>query len=81
MNKTAQRGKSVLQIKKSLIAEAQRIEAENDEANRRLSELGAELIKGRLHYTDPLQRRVAGYGSLRHSAGCNKNGQGAGQRG
>ena len=45
MNKVAQGGKSVTQIKKDLLAEAQRIEAENDKANRRLSELGAELIK------------------------------------
>jgi methylthioribose-1-phosphate isomerase len=45
MNKVAQGGKSVTQIKKDLLTEAQRIEAENDEANRRLSELGAELIK------------------------------------
>jgi methylthioribose-1-phosphate isomerase len=45
MNKTAQRGKGVQQIKRTLIAEAKRIDAENDEANRRLSELGAELIE------------------------------------
>ena len=45
MNKVAQAGKHVSQIEAALIAEAKRIEAENDEANRRLSELGAELIK------------------------------------
>ncbi|MBM3156275.1 MAG: S-methyl-5-thioribose-1-phosphate isomerase [Chloroflexi bacterium] len=45
MNKAAQSGKSVAQIKRGLLVEAKRIEAENDEANRRLSELGAELIK------------------------------------
>jgi methylthioribose-1-phosphate isomerase len=45
MNKVALRGRSVPQIKKELLAEARRIEAENDEANRGLSELGAELIK------------------------------------
>src|SRR4030042_1947816 len=45
MNQKAQSGKNVTGIKKALIAEAKRIEAENDEANRRLSELGAELIK------------------------------------
>jgi methylthioribose-1-phosphate isomerase len=45
MNKVAQSGRSVPQIKKGLLAEARRIEAENDEANRRLSELGAELIR------------------------------------
>lgn len=45
MNRTAQSGKNIPEIKKSLIAEAKSIDAENDEANRRLSELGAELIK------------------------------------
>jgi methylthioribose-1-phosphate isomerase len=45
MNKVAQSGKNVSQIKAALVAEAKGIEAENDEANRRLSELGAELIK------------------------------------
>ena len=44
INKVAQSGRSVPQIKKRLLAEAKRIEAENDDANRRLSELGAELI-------------------------------------
>jgi methylthioribose-1-phosphate isomerase len=45
MNRTAQSGKNVPEIKKALIAEAKRIDAENDEANRHLSELGAELIQ------------------------------------
>jgi methylthioribose-1-phosphate isomerase len=45
MNKTAQGGKGVPQTKKNLIAEAKRIDEENDKANRRLSELGAELIE------------------------------------
>jgi len=45
MNKVARAGKNVTAIKKSLITEAKRIDAKNDEANRRLSELGAELIK------------------------------------
>jgi len=45
MNTVAQRGKNVTAIKKALIAEAKRVDAENDKANRRLSELGAELIK------------------------------------
>jgi methylthioribose-1-phosphate isomerase len=45
MNKIAQAGKNVTAIKKSLISEAKRIDGENDEANRRLSELGAELIE------------------------------------
>jgi len=45
MKKVAQSGRSVPQIKKRLLAEAKRIEAENDKSNRKLSELGAELIK------------------------------------
>jgi methylthioribose-1-phosphate isomerase len=45
MNGTAQSGKNVAGIKKALIVEAKRIDAENDKANRRLSELGAELIQ------------------------------------
>ncbi len=44
MNKVAQSGRSVPQIKERLLAEARLIEAENDEANRKLSELGSELI-------------------------------------
>jgi methylthioribose-1-phosphate isomerase len=45
MNSVARSDGDVPQIKAALLAEAQRIEAENDEANRRLSELGAELIR------------------------------------
>jgi methylthioribose-1-phosphate isomerase len=45
MNKVAQGGENVSRIKAALIAEAKDIEAENDKANRRLSELGAELIR------------------------------------
>jgi len=45
MNKVAEAGKNVTAIKKSLIAEAKQIDAENDEANRHLSNLGAELIR------------------------------------
>ena len=45
MNKVANSGEDVSQIKADLLAEAQRIESENDEANRRLSEFGAELIQ------------------------------------
>ncbi len=45
MDQVAQSGEEVSQIKADLLAEAQRIEAENDEANRRLSEFGAELIQ------------------------------------
>ncbi len=44
MNRAAQRGEDVEQIKAALVAEAKGIDAENDEANRRLSEFGAELI-------------------------------------
>jgi len=44
MNRVAKSGEEVSQIKAELLAEAQRIEAENDEANHRLSEFGAELI-------------------------------------
>ncbi|MGB2584372.1 MAG: S-methyl-5-thioribose-1-phosphate isomerase [Dehalococcoidia bacterium] len=45
MNRVAQSGEDVSQVKANLLAEARRIEAKNDEANRRLSELGAELIQ------------------------------------
>ena len=45
MNRVAQSGEEVSQIKADLLAEAQRIESENDEANRRLSEFGAELVQ------------------------------------
>ena len=45
MNRVAQSSEDVSKIKKDLLAEARKIEAENDEANRRLSELGAELIQ------------------------------------
>ncbi len=45
MNRVAQSGEEVSQIKADLLAEAQRIESENDEANRRLSEFGAEFVQ------------------------------------
>lgn len=45
MNKAAQRGEDVPQIKASLLAEAQKIEAEEREANRCMGQLGAELIQ------------------------------------
>jgi methylthioribose-1-phosphate isomerase len=45
MNKVAEGGKTVAQTKENLLAEARRIEAENDEASRRLSEFGAELVR------------------------------------
>jgi methylthioribose-1-phosphate isomerase len=45
MQKTAEAGKDVAQIKKSLVAEAVRIHHEQMEADLKLSELGAELIE------------------------------------
>ncbi len=45
MNQAAEAGDDVAQIKGALIAEAQKLEAENEEANRKLSNNGAELIK------------------------------------
>ncbi len=66
MNKVAQKGKNVSQIKAALIAEAQRIEAENDEANRRLSEFGAELIQDGftiLTHCNAGSLATAGYGT------------------
>ncbi len=66
MNKVAQSGKNVSQIKAALIAEAQLIEAENDEANRRLSELGAELIQDGftiLTHCNAGSLATAGYGT------------------
>jgi len=45
MNRVAAGDGDVSQIKAALVAEAKAIDAENDEANRRLSELGAELIR------------------------------------
>jgi methylthioribose-1-phosphate isomerase len=66
MNKVAQSGKNVPQIKAALITEAQRIEAENDEANRRLSELGAELIQDGftiLTHCNAGSLATAGYGT------------------
>ncbi len=45
MNRVAQGTEDVSQIKAALLAEARLIESENDEANRRLSEFGAELIQ------------------------------------
>ena len=66
MNKVAQSGKNVSQIKAALISEAQRIEAENDEANRRLSEFGAELIQDGftiLTHCNAGSLATAGYGT------------------
>lgn len=45
MNRVAQGDADISSIRSELLAEAQRIEAENDEANRRISEFGAGLIR------------------------------------
>ena len=45
MNRVAEAGESVAQIKAALIAEAQRLDAEDEAAERKLSSYGAELIK------------------------------------
>ena len=45
MNRVAQRGQDVDQIRASLLAEAQEIEAEEIEANKRMGQFGAELIE------------------------------------
>jgi methylthioribose-1-phosphate isomerase len=66
MNRVAQSGEDVSQIKKDLLAEARKIEAENDEANRRLSELGAELIQDGftiLTHCNAGSLATAGYGT------------------
>lgn len=66
MNRVAQSGEDVSQIKKDLLAEARKIEADNDEANRRLSELGAELIQDGftiLTHCNAGSLATAGYGT------------------
>ena len=45
MRRVVERNDDVAQIKSALIAEAKRIDLENDEANRKLSGYGAELIR------------------------------------
>ena len=45
MNRVAEGSDDVTEIKAALIAEAKRIDLENDEANRKLSSYGAELIR------------------------------------
>ena len=45
MNRVAESGNDVAQIKAALLAEAKRIDAENEEADRKLSSYGADLIK------------------------------------
>ncbi|MDY6893364.1 MAG: S-methyl-5-thioribose-1-phosphate isomerase, partial [Chloroflexota bacterium] len=66
MNRVAQLGGNVVQIKAGLLAEARRIEAENDEANRRLSEFGAVLIQDGftiLTHCNAGSLATAGYGT------------------
>ena len=66
MNRVAQLGENVVQIKADLLAEARRIEAENDEANRRLSEFGADLIQDGftiLTHCNAGSLATAGYGT------------------
>jgi methylthioribose-1-phosphate isomerase len=66
MNRVIQSGEDVSQIKRDLLAEAQRIEAENDEANRRLSEFGAELVRDGstiLTHCNAGSLATAGYGT------------------
>jgi len=80
MNRVAQSGEEVSQIKADLLAEAQRIEAENDEANRRLSELGAELIQDGstvLTHCNAGSLATAGYGT---ALGVIKMAKGQGKR-
>ena len=45
MNRVAERGRDADRIREELLAEARRIESENDEANRRISEYGAALVE------------------------------------
>ncbi|MFC2039428.1 S-methyl-5-thioribose-1-phosphate isomerase [Chloroflexota bacterium] len=45
LNQAAEAAEDVTQIKSALLAEAQKLEAENEESNRKLSNNGAELIK------------------------------------
>ena len=45
MNRVAETGNDIAEIKAALLAEAKRIDAENEEADRKLSSYGAELIK------------------------------------
>ncbi|UCG82431.1 MAG: S-methyl-5-thioribose-1-phosphate isomerase, partial [Dehalococcoidia bacterium] len=66
MNLAAQRGEDSTQIKAALLEEAQRIDNENDEANRRLSEFGAELIQDGftiLTHCNAGSLATAGYGT------------------
>jgi len=66
MNLAAQGGEDVAQIKAALLAEAKKIDAENDDANRRLSEFGAELIRDGftiLTHCNAGSLATAGYGT------------------
>ena len=66
MQQVAQAGKDVGQIKKALVAEAVKIHAEEAEATRRLSQLGAELIRDgstNLTHCNTGPLATAGYGT------------------
>ncbi len=66
MDRAAQGGEDVAQIRAALLAEAESIDAENDAANRRLSEFGAELIQDGftiLTHCNAGSLATAGYGT------------------
>ncbi len=66
MNRAAREGGDVPQIREALLAEAVSIDAENDEANRRLSEFGAELVQDGftiLTHCNAGSLATAGYGT------------------
>ena len=66
MDRAAQSGENVAQIRAALLAEAESIDAENDAANRRLSEFGAELIQDGftiLTHCNAGSLATAGYGT------------------
>ena len=66
MDRAAQGGEDIAQIRAALLAEAKSIDAENDAANRRLSEFGAELIQDGftiLTHCNAGSLATAGYGT------------------
>jgi methylthioribose-1-phosphate isomerase len=66
MQKTAESAKDVEQIKKNLVSEAVKIHAEESEATRKLSQLGAELIEDNsavLTHCNTGPLATAGYGT------------------
>jgi methylthioribose-1-phosphate isomerase len=66
MKQVANTGKDIAEIKKSLVDEAIKIHAEEEEATRRLSQLGAELIEdgcGILTHCNTGPLATAGYGT------------------